>query len=72
MLKYCENGLDRKIRLACEDEAKKVTERITERVTERVTEDFACKLLRDNHKIDYVHKITDLPISRIKELKANL
>lgn len=64
MLKYCENGLDRKIRLAREDETKKVTE--------RVTEDFACKLLKTNHDVTAVHELTGLPISRIKELKASL
>lgn len=64
MLKYCENGLDRERRLAREDEAKKVTK--------QVTENLACKLLRSNQEIDYVHEMTDLPISRIKELKANL
>lgn len=68
MLKYCENGLDRQLRLAREDEAKKVTEK----VTEEVTEDFARKLLCDNQEIEYVHAITELPISRINELKANL
>ena len=60
MLKYCENGLDRQIRLAREDESKKVTE------------NFACKLLRDKQDESSVHKMTDLHISRIKELKANL
>lgn len=76
VLRYCENGLDRKIRLAREDEARKVTEQVTNEVTKQVTnevtENFACNLLRDNQDIDYVHKMTDLPISRIKELKANL
>lgn len=60
MLKYCENGLDRKIRLAREDEAKKVTE------------NFVCKLLKTNHDVTTIHELTGLPISRIKELKANL
>lgn len=60
VLKYCENALDKKIRLAREDEAKKVTE------------NFACNLLRDNYDVDYVHEMTGLPISRINELKANL
>lgn len=76
MLKYCENGLDRQIRLAREDEAKKVTKQVTEQVTEQVTgeitEHFACNLLRDNQDVEYVHKMTDLPISRINELKENL
>ena len=60
MLKYCENGLDREIRLAREDEAKKVAE------------NFACNLLRDNQDVDYVHRMTGLPVFRIRELKANL
>ncbi|MDO5810931.1 MAG: hypothetical protein Q4Q37_07530 [Methanobrevibacter sp.] len=60
MLKYCENGLDRKIRLAREDKAKKVTE------------NFVCKLLKTNHDVTTIHELTGLPISRIKELKANL
>lgn len=64
LLKYCENALDRTIRLAREDEAKKVTEQVTENV--------ACNLLRDNHDVDYVHEMTGLSISRINELKANL
>ena len=80
LLKYCENGLDRKIRLAREDEAKKVKKDVTERVTEEVTkqvtkemaESFACKLLNDTDDLEYVHRMTDLPISRIKELKATL
>ena len=100
LLKYYENGLDRKIRLAREDEAKKVKKEITEQVTEEVTkevtkevtrevtkevtnkvttevtkeltEGFACKLLSDTDDLEYVHRMTDLPISRIKELKAAL
>ena len=76
VLKYCENGLDRKIRLAREDEAKKVTERVTEKVTERVTkevtEDFASNLLRAGHDVDFVHEMTGLPVSNINKLKANL
>ena len=80
LLKYYENGLDRKIRLAREDEAKKVKKEITEQVTEEVTkevtkevtESFACKLLSDTDDLEYVHRMTDLPISRIKELKATL
>ncbi|WP_458404584.1 hypothetical protein, partial [Methanobrevibacter sp.] len=68
MLKYCENELDRKIRLAREDESEKVTER----VTKSLTEEFASKLLRADEDVTFVHEITDLPISRIKELKANL
>ena len=60
MLKYCENGLDREIRLAREDEAKKVTE------------NFACNLLRDNQDVDYVHRMSGLPVFRIRQLKANL
>ena len=80
LLKYCENALDRKIRLAREDEAKKVTENVTKKVTENVTkkvtenvtEKLACNLLRSNQDIEYVHEMTDLPISRIEELKANL
>ena len=88
MLKYFENELDRKLRLAREDEAKivtekvteevteevteKVTEKVTEEVTEKVTENIACNLLRDNQDVSYVHKISGLPVSRINELKANL
>ena len=72
MLKYYENALDRTIRLAREDEAKKVTEQITEQITEKVAEHVACNLLRDNRDVKYVHEITGLPIFRIKELKANL
>lgn len=68
MLKYCENALDRTIRLAREDEARKVTDKVTQEVTEHV----ACNLLRANHDVDYVHEMTGLPISRINELKANL
>lgn len=68
MLKYCENGLDKKIRLAREDEARKVTED----VTEKVTEDFARKLLRSNQDIEFVQEMTGLSISKINELKANL
>ena len=64
MVKYCENALDRTIRLAREDEAKKVTEQVTENV--------ACNLLRDNYDAGYVHEMTGLSISRINELKANL
>ncbi|WP_462315270.1 hypothetical protein [Methanobrevibacter sp.] len=64
MVKYYENALDRIIRLAREDEAKKVTDQVTEKV--------ACNLLRDNHDVKYVHEITGLSISRINELKANL
>ena len=60
MLKYCKNGLDRRIRLEREDEAKKVTE------------DFACNLLMENQDVNYVHKMTHLSISKIKELKSNL
>ena len=72
VLKYCENALDRTIRLAREDEAKKVTDKVTQEVTDQVTENFACNLLRDNHDVDYVHEMTGLSISRINELKANL
>ena len=76
MLKYFENELDRKLRLAREDEAKivteKVTEEVTEEVTEKVTENIACNLLRDNQDVSYVHKMSGLPVSRINELKANL
>ena len=38
VLKYNENGLDRILRLAREDEAKKVTEQVTEQITEQITE----------------------------------
>ena len=92
LLKYCENGLDRRIRLAREDEARKVKESLTKKVTDevtkkvtdevtrevtdevtnKVTEDFACRLLFDGNDVEYVHNMTDLPISRIKELKANI
>ena len=104
LLKYCENGLDRKIRLAREDEAKKVrkdvtdkvtkevtdkvtkevtrevtrevtkevTNKVTTEVTKELTEGFACKLLSDTDDLEYVHRMTDLPISRIRELKAAL
>ena len=72
MLKYCENGLDRVIRLAREDEARRVTEKVTEDVTEEVTVKLACRLLSANHDVNFVHEMTDLPISRIEELKANL
>lgn len=64
VLKYYENALDKKIRLAREDEAKKVAD--------EVSENIARNLLRSNQDIEYVHGITDLPISRLKELKANL
>ena len=64
VLKYCENELDRKIRLAREDESRKVTE--------QVTEEFACNLLRAGSDVDFVHEMTGLPISKINELKANL
>ncbi len=64
MLKYCENELDRKLRLAREDEAKKVSEEITK--------NLACNLLRDNQDVDYVHRMTGLSVFRIRELKANL
>lgn len=72
VLKYCENALDRKIRLAREDEAQKVTEKITEEVTEKVTEKFACNLLRVNDDENFVHEMTGLDFQRIRELKANL
>ncbi len=76
MLKYFENELDRKLRLAREDEAKivtkKVTDEVTGEVTKEVTENIACNLLRDNQDVAYVHKISGLPVSRINELKANL
>ena len=72
VLKYYENALDKKIRLAREDEAKKVTEQVTKQVTDEVSENIARNLLRSNQDIDYVHGMTDLPISRLKELKANL
>ena len=88
VLKYFENELDRKLRLAREDEAEKVTKdvtkkvtkkvtkevtkNVTEKVTNRVTEHFACNLLRDNQDAQYVHQMTGLSISRIEELKANL
>ena len=68
VLKYCENGLDRMIRLAREDEARKVTNQ----VTNQVTEEIACNLLRADSDVNYVHEMTNLPISKIKELKANL
>ena len=68
MLKYCENALDEKIRLAREDEARKVSDE----VTKKVTENFASNLLRDNQDVDYVHDMTGLPVSRINKLKANL
>ena len=60
MLKYCENGLDRERRLAREYAEKKLSE------------NFARNLLRDNQDVDYVHRMTGLPIFRIRELKANL
>lgn len=80
LLKYCENGLDRRIRLAREDEARKVKESLTKKVTDEVTkkvtlevrEDFACRLLIDGNDAEYVHNMTDLSISRINELKANI
>lgn len=76
VLKYCENELDRQLRLAREDEARKVTERVTEKVTdevtERVTEDVARNLLRTNQDEKYVHEITGLAMDKIKELKASL
>ena len=92
MLKYCENRLDRILRLAREDEAKKVKKEITEQVTEEVTkkvtnevteevtkkvtneviEGFACKLLSDTDDLEYVCRMTDLPMSRIWELMATL
>lgn len=92
LLKYCENGLDRRIRLAREDEAKKVMESMTEKITDEVTrkvteeitdevtrrvtnevsENFACKLLSDGKDFEYVHDMTELPISRIRELKENI
>ena len=100
LLKYCENGLDRKIRLAREDEARKVkesltkkvtdevtkeiteevtrkvtdevTNKVTDEVTKEVTEDFACKLLIEGEDMEYVHKMTDLPISRISELNDSM
>ena len=68
VFKYCENGLDRIIRLAREDEAEKVTKD----VTDQVTEEIARNLLRADNDVDYVHEMTGLPISRINELKANL
>lgn len=68
VLKYCENGLDRLIRLAREDEARKVTNQ----VTNQVTEEIAYNLLRTDSDVNYVHEMTGLPISKIKELKANL
>ena len=68
VLKYCENALDEKIRLAREDEARKVSDE----VTKKVTENFASNLLRDNQDVDYVHDMTGLPVSRINKLKANL
>ena len=64
--------MDRTIRLAREDEAKKVTDKVTQEVTDQVTENVACNLLRDNQDVDYVHEMTGLSISRINELKANL
>ena len=80
VLKYCENELDRKIRLASENRerivtkkvTKKVTEKVTEKVTNQVTEEFACNLLRAGSDVDFVHEMTGLPISKINELKANL
>jgi hypothetical protein len=72
MLKYCENALDRKIRLAREDEAERVTKEVTKEVTEEVSEKIACNLLRDNHDIDYVHEMTQLPIPQIKKLKEKI
>lgn len=72
VLKYCENELDRQLRLAREDEARKVTERVTEKVTEELTEDFARNLLRTNQDEKYVHEITGLAMDKIKELKASL
>jgi hypothetical protein len=68
VLKYNENGLDRILRLAREDEAKKVTEQVTEQVTEKL----ACNLLRADNDVNFIHEMTGLPISRIDELKANL
>lgn len=80
LLKYCENRLDRILRLAREDEAKKVKKEITEQVTEEVTkkvtneviEGFACKLLSDTDDLEYVCRMTDLQMSRILELMATL
>ena len=76
MLKYCENALDRKIRLAREDEARKVTDSVirgvTDSVTKKLTEEFACNLLKSNSDLNFVHKMTGLSIKRIKELKFNL
>ena len=68
MLKYCENALDVIIREAREDEAEKVTKV----VTDRVTNDIARNLLCSNNDINFVHEMTGLPISKVKELKANL
>ena len=72
VLKYCENELDRKIRLASEDRERIVTKQVTKKVTNQVTEEFACNLLRAGSDVDFVHEMTGLPISKINELKANL
>ena len=64
MLKYCENALDKKIRLAREDEA--------EKVTEDVKENLARKLLKSGQDENYVCEMTELDFETVRNIKLSL
>lgn len=64
VLKYCENALDRKIRLAREDEA--------EKVTEDVKETIARNMLNEGQDVSLVSKLTELDLEVVERIKLSL